>query len=462
MATKKKKEEVKEVKKKKTTKTTVKKEISKKAEIEELKEVNVAPEKESKTEVLERELKEKNSTKNLITLIAVIVAAIIVLIFFPETTVWNIIVLLLMLSALIFVHELGHFIMAKLFGVHVYEFAIGMGPMVFSFRRKNDPTLYSIRALPIGGFNSIAGESYDDDDKLPKEAKMCYKPKWQRFLILVAGVTMNFITAIIILFCIGLTGATEQDSVIAKVEPDTPAEKAGLQAGDKIVKLNGYKIDSWSYLSIVSLLKNDSNVYTYEIEHPDGRIETYEITPMDAIQVNDKDGTLYFIDEENTEEKIVKEHNLKQSEYAKTKIIGIVGVSEEKHGLKNAIHYAFKRFAVIVKSMLLILGSLITGKLSLDALSGPVGMYSVVKQSAQFGFVNLIYLTGYLSINLGVMNILPFPAFDGGHILFILIELITGKRVNEKFENICHLIGFVLIFALMIFITFKDILKLIG
>ena len=94
--------------------------------------------------------------------------------------------------------------------------------------------------------------------------------------------TVNFITAIIILFCIGLTGATEQDSVIAKVEPDTPAEKAGLQAGDKIVKLNGYKIDSWSYLSIVSLLKNDSNVYTYEIEHPDGRIETYEITPMDA------------------------------------------------------------------------------------------------------------------------------------------------------------------------------------
>ena len=160
--------------------------------------------------------------------------------------------------------------------------------------------------------------------------------------------------------------------------------------------------------------------------------------------------------------RILKEHNLKKNDYVKTKIIGIVGTSEPQYGIGNAIKYAFKRFATIVKSMLLIIGSLFTGKLSLDALSGPVGMYTVVKQSAQFGFINLVYLTAYLSINLGVMNILPFPAFDGGHILFILIELVTRKRVNEKFENMCHLIGFILIFALMIFITFKDIIGLVG
>jgi len=416
----------------------------------------------SKTESLQKEAEEKNGVKNLIMLFAIVIATIIILVFFEGTTLWNIVVLLLMLSVLIFVHELGHFMMAKLFKVHVYEFAIGMGPMVFSFRRKNDPTLYSLRALPIGGYNSIAGESYDDDDKLDKEQKMCYKPKWQRLLILVAGVTMNFILALILLFCIGLTGASESESIISSVEPDTPAAQAGLVAGDKIVRLNGHKIDSWNYLSVVSLLKNDSNVYVYEVQHQDGTYQTFEIVPREAIQVSDKEGTLYYIDEENTEEKIVKEHNLKKNEYAKTKIIGIVGKNEPQYGIGNAFKYAFKRFWTIVKTMCLIIVSLFTGKLSLDSLSGPVGMYTVVKQTAQFGFVNLVYLTAYLSINLGVMNILPFPAFDGGHVLFILIELITGKRVNEKFENICHLIGFVLIFALMILITFKDIIRLVG
>ena len=123
--------------------------------------------KEEKKEEIKEELNEKNSLGSLIELIIIILSFIIVLIFFKGTVIWNIATLLLILSILIFVHELGHFIMAKLFGVHVYEFAIGMGPLVYSFRRKNDPTLYSLRALPIGGFNSIAGESYEDDDKLP-------------------------------------------------------------------------------------------------------------------------------------------------------------------------------------------------------------------------------------------------------------------------------------------------------
>ena len=205
------------------------------------------------------ELKEKNSVKNLIELIGIVLFVIVVLVFFPGTVAWNIVTLLLMLSVLIFVHELGHFMMAKLFKVHVYEFAIGMGPMVYSFRRKNDPTLYSLRALPIGGYNSIAGESYDDDNKLSKEQKMCYKPKWQRFLILIAGVTMNFLLAFILLFVIGLNGTTKQDNVIYQVEAGTPAAEAGLVPGDRIIKLNGHKIDTWNYLSVVSILKHNSD-----------------------------------------------------------------------------------------------------------------------------------------------------------------------------------------------------------
>lgn len=449
-------------KKQDVKKTTTKKKKSVKNEVEEIKtteeEINIKVE----DKVTEEELKEKNSVKNLIELIGIILFVIVVLVFFPGTVAWNIVTLLLMLSVLIFVHELGHFIMAKLFKVHVYEFAIGMGPMVYSFRRKKDPTLYSLRALPIGGYNSIAGESYDDDNKLSKEQKMCYKPKWQRFLILIAGVTMNFLLAFILLFVIGLFGTSKQDNVIYKVEENTPAANAGLVSGDRIIKLNGHKIDTWNYLSVVSILKTESDTFKYEVQHQDGSVQTYEITPRKVIQINDQEGTLVYIEGENTAEKIIKDRNLKKNEYAEVKVIGIVGNSEIHYGVGNALDYAYKRFKTIVKSMLLILGSLFTGKLSLDALSGPVGMYTVVKQASTFGFLNLLYLTAYLGINLGVMNAIPFPAFDGGHILFIFIELITGKRVNEKFESICHLIGFILIFGLMILITFKDIIGLFG
>jgi len=407
----------------------------------------------------DNKLVEKNNITSIIELIAIIIFIAVVLIFFPNTVVYNIVVLLLILSVLIFVHELGHFITAKKFGVHVYEFAIGMGPLVFSFKRKNDPTLYSFRALPIGGYNSIAGESYDDDDKLPKEAKLCYKPKWQRLIILSAGVIMNFITAFVLLLIVGFTGVTEQDNVVYRVENNSPAEKAGIVTGDKIVKVNGHKIDTWSYLSVVHILKNDSNVYKYEVVHQNGETQVYEITPYDAI--TDKSGNTYYIDDVNTEEKIVSDHNFKKSDYEKTKIIGVYGSSEVKHGIKNAFKYACKRFVTLFRTMILIIVSLFTGKLSLNMLSGPVGMYTVVDQVAKVGFINVLYLTAYLSLNLAVMNFLPIPAVDGGHIVFVLIEYITGKRVNEKVENAFHLVGFVLLMLLMAYVMFNDIFKLI-
>ena len=263
--------------------------------------------KEEKKEEIKEELNEKNSLGSLIELIIIILAFIIVLIFFKGTVIWNIATLLLILSILIFVHELGHFIMAKLFGVHVYEFAIGMGPLVYSFRRKNDPTLYSLRALPIGGFNSIAGESYEDDDKLPKDKMMCNKPKWQRLLILVAGVTMNFITAFILLFFIALVnGSSEQKSIIGTIENNSPAAQAGLVVGDEILEMNGHKVDSWFELTVAGLLKYDSDTYKYVIKHQDGSIQTYEIKPV--LTVQDKNGHSWDVTEENTVEKIVKDN----------------------------------------------------------------------------------------------------------------------------------------------------------
>ena len=158
--------------------------------------------KEDKVVVEENSKKER--IKSIVELILIILAVIIILIFFPNTFIWDLVVLFLILSILIFVHEFGHFIMGKAFGVYIYEFALGMGPKVMGFKRKNDPTEYNLRALPIGGFCQMAGEEGEDDKNLRKDQFMCNKSKLQRTLILVAGVVMNFITAIILLFFISL------------------------------------------------------------------------------------------------------------------------------------------------------------------------------------------------------------------------------------------------------------------
>ena len=402
--------------------------------------------------------KKENNLKSILILSAIILAVILVLVFFKNTPIWNIVVLLLMLSLLIFVHEGGHFIAAKKCGVHVYEFALGMGPKVLSFKRKNDPTEYTLRALPIGGFCAMAGEEGEDDESLDKDKFMCNKSKIKRIIILVAGVTMNFITAIILLFIIGLSfGSTEQKSIIGRVETGSPADVAGLKVNDKIIECNGYKISTWDKLTIVTNLKNKNNYYEYKVEHEDGSVDTYKITPDEYVVIGSE---TIKLDENNKLEDVLKKYNKKESEVTLSKLVGIGAPSEIKKDFLSALKYAFSKFGSIVSTMLLILGSLFTGKLGLSALSGPVGMYSVVGTVASLGFANLIYLTAYLSINLGVLNILPFPAFDGGRVLFVLIEAITRKKVDPKIEGYFHSIGFILIMLLMVYITFQDVLRL--
>lgn len=402
--------------------------------------------------------KKENNLKSILILSAIILAVILVLVFFKNTPIWNIVVLLLMLSLLIFVHEGGHFIAAKKCGVHVYEFALGMGPKVLSFKRKNDPTEYTLRALPIGGFCAMAGEEGEDDESLDKDKFMCNKSKTKRIIILVAGVTMNFITAIILLFIIGLSfGSTEQKSIIGRVESGSPADVAGLKINDKIIECNGYKISTWDKLTIVTNLKNKNNYYEYKVEHEDGSVDTYKITPDEYVVIGSE---TIKLDEDNKLEDVLKKYDKKESEVTVSKLVGIGAPSEVKKDFLSALKYAFSKFGSIVSTMLLIIDSLFTGKLGLSALSGPVGMYSVVGTVASLGFANLIYLTAYLSINLGVLNILPFPAFDGGRVLFVLIEAITRKKVDPKIEGYFHSIGFILIMLLMIYITFQDVLRL--
>lgn len=349
------------------------------------------------------------------------------------------ILLIVILGILIFVHELGHYMTAKNRGAYVYEFALGMGPKIFSFKRKKesgDPTIYSFRAFPIGGYCAIAGEVGEDDGgtvKLKKSDYMCNKKIWERCVILIAGVTMNFLTGILILFVSALIwGANEQRSFVGEVPAGYPMADAGIEPGDRIISIDGKKADTWDKITLLLNIKHESKEYVFKVEKADGSTKTYSVVPK---EVEDEEGNV-------------------------TKVFGIGQEATRKKGFVNAIKYAFTKTWSIISSMGMIIWSLITGKLSLTALSGPVGVYSIVGEAAKTSVESVLYLMAYLSLNLGFINILPFPAFDGGRVLFLIIEGIRGKKMNPKIENAINSIGFLFLMGLMLLITVKDILNL--
>ncbi|MDE5889015.1 MAG: M50 family metallopeptidase, partial [Bacilli bacterium] len=337
-------------------------------------------------------------------------------------TIINIILFILILGILVLVHELGHFLTAKKSGVFIHEFSIGMGPLIKTFKGK-DGINYSIRALPIGGYVQMAGEIYEDDDtdKIPKEQFMCNRPWYQRFIILVAGVFNNFLLAIVLLFVIALIwGAPSLEPKIYDVTEGKPVAEAGIVSGDVITEINGTKVKTWDKAQLLLLLKTDDDTYKITVKHTDGTHDTYDVKPE---EVEDEDGE-------------------------KSRVFGIEMKNEVTKGFVPALKYAFKKFGSTLEQMCLTLSSLFTGGLSINNLSGPVGIYTVVGETREAGVSSILFLVAYLSINLGIMNILPIPALDGGHVLFLLIELITRKKVNQKVESITTTIFFVLLLLL--------------
>ncbi len=342
------------------------------------------------------------------------------------------VLLVIILGTLIFIHELGHFLMAKKNGIYIYEFSLGMGPAIFTKVGK-DKIKYSLRAFPIGGSVQIAGEVFEDDQKIPKSKFMCNKKWYQRFEVMVAGVTCNFLLAFIILFISSLIwGSTTLKPIVGTVSTEHPAYKAGIESGDTIISINNKHVQTWDKAVIIFNLKDADNYYDFKVKKKDGTIKDYEVKPI--IYKND-DGT-------------------------ESKTFGI-GVDTTIHrGFFHSIGYGIAKIYSVISSMTTIIANLFTGHLSLNALSGPVGIYSVVGESAKYGLESVLYLMAYLSINLGFINLLPFPAFDGGRVLFLLIEVLRGKPINSKIENTFHTIGFFLLMLLMLYITFQDIIKL--
>lgn len=345
----------------------------------------------------------------------------------------TIVYFILILGIIVCIHEFGHFLFAKKAGIYVYEFSIGMGPRLFKWNRKNDETTYSIRLLPIGGFVQMAGEDLEADEKseIPKD-KMMQNKKWhQRFLTIIAGVMFNFILAIVLLFVIALIhGAPYLGTRVGEVTENSPAAIAGLEAGDKIIKVGNKKVNNADMLMLEIQVQNGKETI-FVVEKKDGKTNEIVITPKKVI-VDKKEGYQYGFGLETKTEK------------------GIIG----------AIKYAFGKTLSLVEQMIFIIGYLFTGKLALSSLAGPVGIFQVVGETAKTGILNIIYLIAFMSINVGFLNLLPIPAFDGGRLLFLIIEKIKRSPVSPKVENAIHSVGFVLLMILMVVITYNDILRL--
>ena len=344
----------------------------------------------------------------------------------------NLLLFIVILGVIVFVHEAGHFTWAKITGVYVYEFSIGMGPRICGFRKGE--TDYNIRAIPIGGFCQLAGEDIEGDDleKVPKKRRLQAKTPWQRFLIMVFGPLNNFILAVLLLFLIALIwGGSTMDPVITEVEENSAAFVAGIESGDTVIAINHHKIATSDDISLYLAIANPKKKQEIKVLKQDGTTETYSVKPKKM----KKDGEEYYR-------------------------YGIGMQSKKTTGFIAAIVYTWKKTISIFKQMFITFGYLFTGGIRLSQLSGPVGIYSIVGQQRNAGFANLLYLTAFLSINVGFINLLPIPAFDGGHILFIIIEKIKGSPVNPDLENKIHTVFLILLLILMVFITINDIIRL--
>lgn len=339
---------------------------------------------------------------------------------------------ILILGGIVLVHEFGHFIFSKLFGVYVYEFSIGMGPKIFHFKKKNGETEYCIRLIPIGGFVSLAGEDADDNSKIDKNRKLYSKPVWQRFIIMVAGAMNNFIFAFLLLFVMALIyGSVSTKPVVANVSEGYPAYEAGIKEGDRVVSIDGNKVSSWSEVQLY--------------------IQTSEGKKMDLV-LKDKAG--------NKKEVSLTPKVLTLEDGTESYVVGISLDNTKRRGFGTSLSYACETTASLYKLMLTTLKQLFTGGVSVNDLSGPVGIYSVVDSQSKQGFQSIMYLTAYLSMNIGVINLIPFPAFDGGRVLFLIIEKIRRKPVKAKTEAMVNSVGFALLMLLMLYVTFNDILRL--
>lgn len=332
----------------------------------------------------------------------------------------------LIFGLIIFIHEFGHFIAAKRSGIKVNEFAIGMGPAIIKWGKKE--TKYAIRLFPIGGYCAMEGEDEDSDE----EGSFSKAPVGRRILVVIAGALMNLVLGFIVVIGLTMSADLVPTRTIHSFHENAVTEASGLQVDDTIVAINGRNM----YVA---------NDIVYEMARIKGRT-------TDVVVLRDGEKlTLHDVEFDiTTDEDGVNSFNLDFTLYGVKKTFGSV--------MKEAWLWTVSITRLIFVSLV----DLITGNVAINQLSGPVGIIEVIGQAAKVDFYSLFYILAIISINLGVMNLLPLPALDGGRLVILLIEAITKKRINPKYEGYIHAIGFVLLIALMLFVTYNDITKLFS
>lgn len=353
----------------------------------------------------------------------------------------------LVLGFLVLVHELGHFITAIKLGVDIEEFGIGFPPKIFSIKRNG--IKYSINLIPLGGFVKIKGENGEDDED--NEKSFANQKAWKKSAILSAGVFMNFVAAFVLLsigFYLGLPQAIDRDLdaknieykgvVIMEIMEGSSAANNGLVIGDKIISINDKEINKAD--NVYDTIANDIEENQENIKIVvDRRGEEKEFNIIPGIMEDGGDPIVG---------------------------IGLIDTGVVSYSFFGSIVHGFKTTLLMIKSIVIafgnLFGNLFTGKGLGKELSGPVGVAMIAGQVAKMGWVYVLQFAAILSINLGILNILPFPALDGGRLLFVGIEKIRGKKMSPKIEALIHNSGFLLLILLVVMVTFRDVIKYGG
>lgn len=361
----------------------------------------------------------------------------------------SIVIFIIILAVLIIVHEAGHFFVAKKGGIRVDEFGLGYPPRAKKLFRKNG-TDFTLNWLPFGGFVKIFGENPDDESLNGDNKKFAFvnKPRWLQALVLFAGPFMNFVFAWLIIFVTLLVGlpttidesfdrrfVSEESTMVTQVAPGSPADLAGLKPGDKIFGIGLNNEEPQTNI-------NAETLRSLVLENPDG---TFNI-----ILEGDKPDM----------------RDIKPADVNGEKLLGL-GLSEfgiYKPNFFKAFVESFRFTGIMIANIALalinLIGGAFTGTSDISNLTGPIGIVGMVGDATQMGLVYILSFAAIISVNLGVINLIPFPALDGGRLFFLLIEKVAGRRVNYKILNTINFIGFSLLIILMLFISYKDLVRL--
>lgn len=349
-------------------------------------------------------------------------------------TVIYVILAILMFGAFILFHELGHFLMARLFRVGINEFSIGMGPKILSRTSGRSGIVYSLRTLPIGGYVSMVGE----DEECESPDAFNAKPVWQRILIVAAGPLINVLLGFLMMLIVVICTTTLASNVIGEFGEESISNQYGLQVGDVVIEVGDVRVHT-------------GNELIYEIMQQ-GVTESAEgAVAIDLTVLRDGE-----------------ELRLPGVQFPSMETEGVLfgspdfRVYGEHKDFGSVMKHTFFRSLSTVKMVIDQLGDMLKGRYGLNAVSGPIGITQEVADVAKTGFLNVLYLMTVITINLGVFNLLPLPALDGGRLLFMLFELLTGKPVNKNVEGYIHFVGMMLLFLLMIIVCCKDIAGLFS